>query len=157
MPVDISVEGAEQFRALARHLRDVGDKDLRKELYRGIERATKPLKQAAKESAAENLPRSGGLARDVAASRFSTRKRAGRDPGISIRATGKRVSDVRALDRGRLRHPVFGNRGVWVTQTVRPGWFTEAIDDKAAVVREELLQVFDALTRQLASMRLPRG
>lgn len=147
MPVDLSVEGADEFQRLARQLRDAGEKDLRRELFRGIERAVKPLKEAAKDSARQRLPRGGGLADKVAAAKFSTKKRTGKDPGI--RLTAKGPIDVEALDRGRLRHPVFGNRRVWVNQTVPAGWFTEPVEAGAPEVRVELLKALDDVKRKI--------
>ncbi len=62
MADEFTVRGLERFGKLSKDLRAAGDKDLRKELYRGLQRATKPLKDAAKENARATLPRKGGLA-----------------------------------------------------------------------------------------------
>ncbi len=32
--------------------------------------------------------------------------------------------DLRSLDRGRLRHPLFGNREHWYNESVPRGWWT---------------------------------
>lgn len=149
MPADISIEGADEFQRVARQLRDVADKELRRDLYRGIERAVKPLKERAKDSARRRLPRSGGLAEKVAKSKFKTRKSAGRDPGIRLEASG--TIDVAALDRGQLRHPVFGHRAVWVEQKVEAGWFSDAMESGADEVRSHLLDVLDDVKRRLAN------
>lgn len=149
MPADISIEGADRLADVARRLKETGDQDLRKELYRGINRATTPLKNAAKDAARSELPKRGGLNEFVASARLSTSSRGGNNPGVRITAR-KAGHDVRAIDRGRVRHPVFGNRGVWVNQQIKPGWFTKTLEDGAPVVRRELVDVLDNVARRLA-------
>lgn len=50
-----------------------------------------------------------------------------RSPGAGIRLRRSSSGPARRpgwmLNRGEWRHPVFGNRDVWVTQRVTPGWF----------------------------------
>lgn len=149
MAVDIRVEGVGELEKLGRQLREVGDKELRRELYKGVNRATKQLKADVKQEAAVSLPRRGGLAKLIASSRLSTSTRTtGRDPGVRI--TGRLSGhDLQAIDRGRLRHPVFGNRSRWVTQQIRPGFFTRPLQDGSGPVRDELLNVFDDIARRL--------
>lgn len=150
MPVDLRVEGADQLTKLAADLKAVGAKELRRDLLRGIQQATKELKDAAKKAALDNLPKRGGLNEFVASAKFATRVRtSGRSPGVSIVAS-KSGHDLAAMDRGRLRHPVYGNRRLWVTQTITPGWFTDAMRDAAQPVRAELLNVLDDIAGRLA-------
>lgn len=41
------------------------------------------------------------------------------------------------MNKGSWRHPVMGNRRIWVTQTVsQPGWFDRAMDKGGPKVRE---------------------
>jgi hypothetical protein len=46
----------------------------------------------------------------------------------------------RGLDRvSGWRHPVFGNRSVWVRQTAsKPGWFTDTLGDGRFDIQEGL-------------------
>ena len=41
----------------------------------------------------------------------------------------------RHMNRGRWRHPVFGNRDVWVEQTFTPGWFDKPVREYRPKVR----------------------
>lgn len=151
MPVDLRVDGADQLARVAKVLRTTGNATLRRELYAGIQRATKPLKAAAKDAARAQLPKRGGLNEFVAGSKLATRSRGGgRTPGVRITATKTGGHDLRAIDNGRLRHPVFGNRAAWVTQSVKPGWFTKTMQDGAPVVRKEIVSVLDDVADQLA-------
>lgn len=146
--IDVRVTGADNLAVLAKRLKEIGDNDLRKEMLAGIRRAAKPMTQAAKERAESDLPKAGGLNEVVAKSKFSTRTRtAGRTPGVRVVASNPH--DVQSIDRGRLRHPVFGNREVWVTQKITPGWFTDAMNSHADEVRREMLRVLNTVARKL--------
>ncbi len=150
--MDLRITGAHQFGDLAKELRRQGEsgKGLRKELYKSIQRSTRPLKADAKASAAATLPHRGGLADLVAASKLSTRTRGGGNRvGVRIVATGKKVRDVAAMDRGRLRRPTFGHKP-WVTQQVEPGWFTKPMEAGADKVRREILQAMEKVARLIA-------
>lgn len=47
----------------------------------------------------------------------------------------------RHMDRGQWRHPVFGNRNAWVSQTVTPeGWFT-------TVAQQHRMDAYEAINR----------
>jgi hypothetical protein len=140
---DIRVVGAERFGVVARKLKDVGDKDLRKELLKGLQEAAKPLKVAVANSARAKLPKRGGLAEFVASGKVTVNTRAGANPGITIKS--QRGSGA---DKGTVRHPVFGSE-VWVGQPVSPGWFTQTLTDAAPAVREELVKVIDDVAKKV--------
>ena len=59
--------------------------------------------------------------------------------------------DLRSLDEGRLRHPLFGDREHWYQQNLKPGWFTGSLNDAAnsAVVRRELLRALHEVAKKL--------
>lgn len=145
MSRDLVVSGAEELEHVLRLLRSVDDKELRKDFYRGINRATTPLKENAKRNALAVLPRRGGLAARVAKTRLSTKARGGQTPGIRVVARNGAGADL-----GFVRHPVFGNRDVWVSQPVTPGWFTKPMEAGADPVRRALLDVLDDIKRRLA-------
>jgi hypothetical protein len=149
--VDLRITGANELGDLARDLKRAGDKELRRDLMRGIQRAGKPLKEAAQRAALTELPKAGGLNEFVASGKFSVRTRtAGRNPGVRL-SGAKAGHDIRAIDLGRLRHPVFGG-GTWVSQSIKPGWWSDTLSDARVLtpVRQELLQVFDDVARRLA-------
>ncbi len=144
--VSLSEHGAEQFFALSRRLKVAGDKDLRRELYRGLNRAMKPLITEVRASALETLPKTGGLAAEIAGSKMRTQRRTGaKSVGVKLIVTGPtlgsmgRGRDIGAINRGRLRHPLFGDRHHWYLQTVTPGWFSKPTDSSGPAVREQLL------------------
>lgn len=148
MSADLEVRGAEQLAVLAKALREVADKDLQRELYRGLNRVTKPVKEDIRKSAASKLPKRGGLADRVAKSKIATKRRTGvRTAGIRI--VGTSGYDIKSMDRGVLRKPLFGNRQFWYHQPITPGWWTDPLEASADTVREELVEVLEDIAEQV--------
>lgn len=122
-------QGAEDYARLARALKAAGRKDLQRELGRAVREGGKVVRGEGRVVAVEWLPSRGGLGPRTARAAYRTRMRAGRSPSVTVVASLRKQDgggkvDLRAMDRGRLRHPVFG-RGRWVTQQIRPGWWSE--------------------------------
>lgn len=154
----IEVVGVEQLAQVARDLKAAGDRDLRRELFRGIQRSAKPLKAEAKSAALDELPKSGGLSVEIANSRWSVNTRLGvRNPSIRIVGRGRinesgREHDLNALDRGRLRHPTWGRRGPndWKNQSVKVHWFSDRMENAADTeVRANILEAVDKVADKL--------
>ncbi|MCX6399236.1 MAG: hypothetical protein NTX33_04795 [Propionibacteriales bacterium] len=147
--MEIEVRGAHDLEALAKRLKSADDgKELRKQLLREIRQSAKPVIGKVKASARDKLPSRGGLADSVARSRIGVRTRvSGKNAGVRIEA--KNGIDVRSLDRGRLRHPVFGNRNNWVNQEVEPGWFSEPLTESLPHVRRGVIDAMDAVAKRI--------
>lgn len=147
--VEIEIKGdADKLVLLAHATKALGDTQLRKELLSGLQRAARPLKAAAAAGAASRLPRGGHLNDRVARSKFTARTRTTpRTAGVRIVGAGN--LDLRSLDRGRVRHPVFGHRKTWVNQHVTPGWFTDAMQKGSPIVRAEIGRVLDDVAVKL--------
>jgi hypothetical protein len=145
----MSRDGAEQLAALAKRLREAGENELRKELLRALREINKPIIADIRANARRTLPQRGGLAEVVAKSKIATRTRAsGPRAGIQIRGTGKvRIS---AINKGKVRHPVFGNKKNWAEQKVKPGWFDEPIEANLPKVRESLVEAMDNIAQKIA-------
>lgn len=144
--MDLQIKGADQLGDLAKQLRAAGEsgKGLKRELYRGLNRATKPLRQEAQQAAASSLPQSGGLAAVVAKSKFTTKILTGRNPAVAIVAKGAAAS----TDKGFVMHRVFG-RGPLVRQSVEGGWFTATLKAGAPTVRKELIEAMSDVADQI--------
>ena len=144
------IQGAEQLDALAHVLKDWGEVKLNRQLTGAITKATKPAKQAIRDSARRKLPKRGGLADVIARSRLSTSKRKG---GVRIRASSKH--SIKKMDQGILRHPVFAdsrlerNAWTWVNQDVEAGWFTDPLEELAPEVRDEILKAMNDVIAEL--------
>lgn len=145
---EVRITGAEEFARLSVRLK-AADKEINREFSSALTRATKPVKADAKKSALAILPKSGGLAARVASSRLSVRRSTGgKSIGIRITAgSGKQQLD--RIDKGVVKHPVFGNRKAWVSQSVAPGWFTRPMLNSATHVRREMSKAMDDVARKL--------
>ncbi|HEY3261366.1 MAG TPA: hypothetical protein VGJ95_14045 [Pseudonocardiaceae bacterium] len=154
--IPLSVKGAQDLRELTQALKDAGAKDLQKELYRGINRAMKPLKEVARKAAREGLPKRGGLADTIARSKITTRRVVNKRRNMySVRLVATSGHDIRALDRGKLRWPVFPEEGsdrsewTWKKRDIKPGWWSEPLKRASGIPREEILQVMADVKRKL--------
>lgn len=146
--LSVSAEGAEAFDKVAYALRTMGARDLSRELSRGLNEVTEPLKEDARERAREVLPRRGGLAERVANAKLTTRRRGGRNPGVRIAAKG--MTQLEPMDRGWVRHPVFGT-DAWVTQQITPGWFSDPMAAGKDDAARELMEVLNRVAIKLAA------
>jgi hypothetical protein len=120
-----ALDDAAEFRAVAIRLKLAGEVELRKAMYRNIRLATLPARAAVRASAMETLPKSGGLNAWVAKATTRTTILTGaRTAGVAIRVT-KRGHDMKDVDAGVVRHPVFARSGrprTWVSQSVPSGF-----------------------------------
>jgi hypothetical protein len=152
---DYEIRGAEQFGALARRLKEAGDKELRSELYKGINRAIKPMKKDVKDNVTSYMPSNGIYAGVIKkALSLTISKRAGKStPGITLKAKARGKTDLRKvglLDDGILRHPVFGNREKWRDTRIKGGFFTEQSKKSARFVRENIVQAMNDVAEKVA-------
>lgn len=154
MPAEYEMEGADKLREVARALRQLSDKELSKDFYKRLNRLVKPLKQAVKKDLKTFLPDKYAeeLARDLT---VGSRRRTGRSPGISIVGKAKSRSrggtrDLAALNRGRLRHPLFENRGWWYDQHVKPNFFDDPIFRQRMHIARQAEDLMDEVAVEIA-------
>lgn len=153
MSADLRIEGSEKLGALSEALRRYGVTELEGDLYKGIVKSVEPLVQAVKTSLKDYLP--DRYAEQLAASLVDKAVRlAGSNPGVRLAATAKtprdKQRDLKSLNRGRLRHPLYGNRGWWYDQDVKKGFWDEPLIDASAAVERELIKVLDNIAKELA-------
>jgi hypothetical protein len=100
---------------------------LRVEMYKALQDSAPAVIDRMRTNARERLPKAGGLNQRVAADAFVVQDRSSiLQAAIRI---GTAATDARGSNRGRIRHPVFGNRQVFVEQTYEPAknWFYDAV------------------------------
>lgn len=112
-------------------------------LNKSLRAATKDTRKALKQAPVDALPKRGGLNKWAARTPTVRIHIRGREQGVHIKMT-KRGHDLRALNRGRARHPVFGNRKVWVTQTVQSGWWDAATNKEGPRIVNEVMDTLSA-------------
>jgi hypothetical protein len=133
---------ADDFARLAKALKESGRKDLQRELFKGINRAVRPLRADIKESAEDILPRRGGLAGDVAGSKFATRRN---KRGIRLITRGR--WNLYNLDQGIVRHP--RKDGGATIQRIQPGFHSKPAQAALPEVRRELQESLRDVVRKI--------
>jgi len=134
------------------------DKGSKRAVNETLSAAAQPIRDEFKAEAVATLPSRGGLAANVAKSRFTVLKRLGGSrPTLSIRirrpkSGGQKAVDLGRLNEGRLRHPVYGRpdrtrrQWGWVDQAIRAGMWDRTLDKAVPGVADALREsVQDAL------------
>ena len=146
---------SEDVDNLVRAIRTHADaKAIRREMYRGLNSASKGVRSKMVDAIPNALPRSGGLAEQMKAKVSSrTTAKSGKYAGVSIRFASKGY-DIRTLTGGRLKHPVFGNRGVWVEQTagVNPEAFSGEFEQQKPDITRAVNRVLEDIARKVTNI-----
>lgn len=153
---------------LQRRLRAAGNENIRSSMQRRVRRAAEPLKSDL-QSTIRNLniappprrSRPGGpspttrpmRATIAEAIRISVRTTAG---GAGARVwidRGQLPADLKgmpaAINTGRIRHPVYGNRRRWVQQTATPLWWDRTVRNHTPRMEREVARILDDVRRRL--------
>lgn len=147
---------AASFDQLVRELKAFDQRrEIVKAMSKGIRRTVPGVRTKIREAALSMLPAGGGLGRWVASARINLKvKTTGRRAGITLvggrNSEGGR-SDIRSIDRGRVRAPAWGRRASpWHTQRVPEGYFTGTAAAETAWssnVEAEVDRALDTLRR----------
>ncbi len=140
---DLEVTGTADFIRIATALKALG-KDgqiLRRELRNELKDAARPMGDAVRANVGQYLP--SGYAPIIAAGLTVTPTTSLRGATAGLRLTGTakgvgRRRHIGTIDRGILRHPVYGHRGGWVNQSVRPGFWRDPIIDEADEAQKQI-------------------
>lgn len=118
--------------ALIRDLRKFeARKDVVRALRKEIRQPIPAVRKAIKRAALDTLPHRGGLGVWVSKTKVTAAiKLSGRSAGVKLKAgrnSARGRSDMKAIDRGRVRAPSWGHRtrASWHTQSVPAGYFTD--------------------------------
>jgi hypothetical protein len=161
MPVVVT--GYNELSRLGFRLREAKNVELTRELRKGLRDGLKPLSAQIRAQAPDHTPK-GYEATFARSLKFSTKvSTVGTGAGVdfSVTATGKsNPRQIREINRGRLKHPVFGRRrrtrhglvsNPWVWQAVKPGFFDNPVRENfnamRAAMREAIHQVAEKITR----------
>lgn len=149
---DFEVRGKRELAALSAALKEAGDHDLTNRVRASMRGVAKPLGLRVLKAGAAEMPHRGGFA-----SRVESSGRVGMTAalvtGRTLRVTltlSNKGADMKTLDDGILRHPVFGNRKVWRITKVPANAFSRAFDAEAPLVAREVLAAADATVNAVA-------
>ncbi len=152
--MSLTVLGGIALRRLSLQLQEAGRTDLMDELRDGVNKAVLPLGDSIVVGVPEYMP--SGYAPVLAKSlEFRmTQRRGAASFVVSMSMIGKgskKRREIRALDRGVVRHPVFGRyHRAWVAQKIRPGfWSAPVKKGKDGAVRRAV-QVMQDVAKKAA-------
>lgn len=153
---DVRITGLDDVAALTRALRKMGEKDVPKQLREAGKRIGEPAAQLIADAAVEVLPHKGGLNVWVGSRVKSSTlvKLSGKNVGIRIktRHRGKTgLSDLAAINRGKVRHPLFGDTDHWYLTNVPAGFVGHALEPIRDTAEEEFLAAVDEIIRSYAA------
>jgi hypothetical protein len=119
--------------------------NLRVELRKGVKAAAEPIAAAVRSAASWSSRIPGAIRVKPSFGARST--------GVTITVDSGRAPEARVLEHGgrsgTFRHPVYGNREVWVSQKAQPFFFT-TVSSSSAVDQAErsILAAMDAVARK---------
>lgn len=163
---DIRLLNTTQLLGLSRRLRAAGGPPLQRNFARRIRRAAEPLKNDLVQTMLTLEIRSQGRSvrggpspttrplRATIAAAIRISVRAGSNPGARVWIDRSALPpDLRgmpkAMNSTRWRHPVYGNRRRWTTQTASPPWWDATVRRHEPRMRAEVERIADDVRRQL--------
>ncbi|MFE1424360.1 hypothetical protein ACFW6C_02125 [Streptomyces fungicidicus] len=152
----------QNLRQISRALRAEEDgKELRKELTRGMREALKPGAAQAKSaimSMSSVTPHDGPALKTAIARKIRPEVRiSGKFPGAKIKAFKTKNlrnfpnAPKRTNRASGWRHPVYGNREVWVQQTGKAKWFDRAFEGQDAHYKRQVQLALAGMVNRIAS------
>lgn len=154
MGLELRLDGGDLLRQVATQIRAEGDKGLGREMSAALSKAVAPLGKAIGAEAGKVAPSgySGVLTRSLKhrrTARTSTRQASLRLTTYADGQTERR--DIPAIDRGDLRHPVFGRRRKpWTVTRIQPGFYDRGIRQAGDLAEKQALAVLDDFADRLA-------
>lgn len=160
MALEAVVSGQAALRRLAAQIEAEGNKGLGREMSAALRKVSKPLQAEITGEYEQGLPKAGGYVNTFTKSmRWRTTLRGGaRSASFRLLLFGDGAHerrDVKALEEGRLRHPVYGRsrrvrRGVrrgtrdknpWAVTSIKGGYFERGTDKAADQVEDKMMDV----------------
>lgn len=154
MSLEVSIDGAATLHRVAARMRAAGQADLSKQMSRALSKALDPVRASIAVEAGEVMPGAykslltGSLRHRV------SRRSAGNQARVILAtyADGKQQRrEIRALEAGALRHPLFGRKKRWYVTRIRPGFHKRGTESAMDAAREGLLQVVKDYADKLIS------
>lgn len=157
--MSIRLEGGENLRRISRELRRMDSPEIKKRFRKELRAAAAPLVPRVRESI-HNIPSNRayspqGLRGALSKATRLELKTSGRQAGVAIRVDGRRMpSHMKSLPsmvegKKRWRHPVFGNREVWVDQPNHP-YFYNVLRTAGPASRRAVSRVLDGISRDIS-------
>lgn len=141
----IEVQGINQLGILADRLKAVAARGVEQEISKGAGNALKTLPRTLAASALATLPRSGGLAGDVAQDILQNARRTSRRWGARVTVSSDYA--IGRMDQGSLLHPLYGDKSHWFAQRVNPGFAKRPMQAIRPQAQREMSAALDRVAR----------
>jgi hypothetical protein len=168
MSLEIRIEGAATLHKVAAQIYAEGRRNLAREMGNALSKAADPVKVSIRAEAERTMPKHGGYAGLFSKSlRFRLERRNGQQQATAQLITyadgTKQRRDIVALNRGNLRHPVYGrsrrltagpNAGnqkanPWAVTSIRAGFHKRGTDHAIEEAQKQLGKVVDDYAKSL--------
>jgi hypothetical protein len=140
LDVDVS-----DYKAFAQKLKGA-EKSVARSLRKRLREAGKPLADGVLKDGPEGMPSRGGLADWLRQSKGAISMT---QTKLQIKLSRGGKHDLNAINRGRLRHPVYGNRKAWAGQEVPAGTYDAAFDKHGEQALPAVAQVLDDIMKEI--------
>ncbi|MFD1657001.1 hypothetical protein ACFSL4_01805 [Streptomyces caeni] len=167
MVADFEMRTSRDLTRIARELRQMDDQEIKKRFRRELRAAAQPMVPAVRQ-AIRQIPSKRGYSASGLRGRLSKAvklevKTTGRQAGVRLRVDGRKMPDKQGslprlvegegVQRGRRvdtrwRHPVYGNREVWVEQPAKP-FFYKSLRSLGPRSRASVNRVLDQISRDI--------
>lgn len=144
--MEITVRGVDDLERVGARLVAAGRGGLLDAVGDGMHDGVQALPERVSANAGRVLPQRGGLARLASGARTTVTRT---HDGIRVVVAGS--VNVELVDRGRVVHPVYGNRSVSVAQSVPSRAFSDPIEQEVPRIREGAEQAVRDLARHIES------
>lgn len=156
--IGVEVRGGKDLQRISRQLRHVGNgREIRKRMTKELRASARPMVPAVRASIGAIPATSGkssGLRRRLSRATRLRVSTVGRNAGVSVLVDPKKMPEgEKALPKNmeglkRWRHPVFGNRDMWVQQKAHP-FFFRAVRPLGSKSRRAINKVLDSITKDI--------
>lgn len=151
---DLEVRGTEEFVRVAKALNAQGSagRGLKKELMTAIKAAAKPMENEVRDHVAQYLPDRYAPIISKGLVVRPSQKTTGKSVGLKLLgyAPGQsRRRQIKVIDGGTLRHPVYGNREAWVDQKVKKGFWSEPLQRAREKPAKEIRRAIQTVAEKI--------
>jgi hypothetical protein len=157
---DLELRTGKDLKRVAAELRRMNNKQLKQEFTKELRAAARPMVPAVR-GAIRQIPSKRGYSADGLRGRMSKAvklevRTTGRDAGVRIRVDGRKMpAHEKALQsymeglKKPWRHPVFGNREVWVRQDPKP-YFFRTVRPLGLASRVQVNKAIDRVSKKIS-------
>lgn len=155
MSLEFRIEGAVELHKVAARIYAEGRTNLARQMGNALSKAADPVKVSIRAEAERTMPKHGGYSGLFTKSlKFRLERRNGVQQATAqliTYADGKgQRRDIGALNRGVLRHPVFGRRrSPWKVTSIRAGFHKRGTDHAIEEAQKQLGKVVDDFVDRL--------